>query len=207
MKALVVIQGISGYEYAGIELAQSRFPLENYDKRAYVQTEEVFDAYIPKIIRYIPILNTLFDIAIDFLTFMFKKEARKKACKLVNKHITKLQEDGYVVDVIAHSLGTIIVLASGNKKKSVLVDNFYCYNSPLSAKLGIGRLFRNFIKHFGNRFYCNKLEYVYSKNDLLSGDFNIEVAESLKDTSTETEFINTNSGHSFKKALDVIYKR
>lgn len=183
-RALIAVQGINSDNYILHELTSSKFPRENYQKIVAIPTEEIFDRTIPGFIKMIPYFNKFYDQYLaDIRAFFKDKEARMNACRFVRNQIKALQNDGYTVDVIAHSLGTIIVMCAGPQTGRLLeVNSFLCYNSPLG--FGIfpgGILVRSFTRKFMRNFKAVKLEYIYSSKDVISRDYKSPVAEIINE--------------------------
>lgn len=179
-RALVAVQGINSENYILHELVYSKFPREDYQKIVAIPTEEIFDRTIPDWIKVVPFLNKWYDqYYADLHAFFGDKEARINACRFVRNQIKALQNDGFTVDVIAHSLGTIITICSGPQTGALLqVNNFFCYNSPLGFGIAPGGMMvRAFVRKFMRNFIAKKLEYIYSSKDVISRDYKSAVGE------------------------------
>lgn len=168
MRALVVVQGISKkHGYLAKELYEEAAGtiVKAYDVIAPVNTDQFF-AKISNIPSKIlgPVLS-------DVWNYYTNGKARREACREVRKTITELQSKGFEVDILAHSLGTVITLCSGGNSpaRAVSVVNVYL----LACPLGIGNLFARMktnghTERYSNNFVCKNLFYFWSEKDYVS---------------------------------------
>lgn len=103
----------------------------------------------------------------DYFKIIGNKEIMKKCTALVEQEILDAKAKYGKVDVIAHSLGTLILLASCSR-----VNNVLLLGSPLSSRFWSIRTTANkFFEKNGN-CKCNSLLYCHSKNDIVgTNDF------------------------------------
>ena len=129
-KAIVLVQGISSREdYISKSIKDSNFDLSIYDKIVVVRTEEFFEKNTPwymKPFKIIPVANSWADKLGDVLIFMTQKKGRVGACRKVRMAIQKLQKNDFEVELLTHSLGTIITLVCGPNN----LDNKKNYKNP-----------------------------------------------------------------------------
>ena len=213
MKALVILQGIndnSGYLLPEIE--KSTFDSSIYDKIVYINTEKYFDhgkRNLPFYLSWIP--NKQKDYLSDIWVFFLKKKIYKKINKEVTNTVIDLQDQGYTVDYLAHSLGTLIALTSGLKRKPVKVDNFYCLNSPLGIEAPIARYFvQRRVKRYDRTFSCNTLYNLYGEKDYISSQMAYSqsiIEETAKLVVTKTHSVGNDmlDAHAASYALNTLY--
>lgn len=149
--------------------------LSPYEKVIYVNTEKIFDEVLNNLPKFMKesvysrrketkdkyenneVRTRLewIDYAVDIWAFFGNKKIYDRVTSKVRKRVEKLQSEGYTVDILAHSLGTMIALHSG-----AVVNNFFCLASPM----GISNTFLRKAIHWHYNKSPNKLK---SKNTLV----------------------------------------
>jgi hypothetical protein len=162
-KCLIVVPGISkvgnymNLDEAGVEL--------DYDQVIYFDTDKTFDNY----------LFNLFTDKWDFIPYFTKKKMRQEVCTRLNNLINMNRRRYERVDVLSHSLGTIIALECGKRDSSVAVDKLVCLQSPLNNSW-YGWYVKNHVKKYHYNLTAKEVYFTYNKKDW-------KVANSHKDFS------------------------
>lgn len=107
MKYLLVIQGISESKNYLLEHAKDSGLFNQYNKIINIKTEDILDDSIYTII---PWFGDRFG---DIIQYYEDTSKRIQLSRQVRKQIINNQEKGVVVDILAHSLGTVMALTSG----------------------------------------------------------------------------------------------
>jgi len=157
-KALLLVQGINEGKYIKDEVLQSNFDTSSFDKIKVIDTEGIYDRS-----KKNPLLfwrrNKIWDKYGDVIQFYVTpfSNKRKAICRRIRDRVKALQGEGYEVSVLAHSLGTTMVMSS-----KVRIHDFYCFGSPVGFFIGFLRGFilnhlKRFIKHFSvvNFMFCS----------------------------------------------------
>jgi hypothetical protein len=180
-KSLIVVQGINDKVYLMEAIKRSTFNTDAYKEVVEVATERVLDDHMNKFFKWLPFYDRVSDIK-----YLFSKSLRIDCTHEIYKTVGEMRGLGRDVDVIAHSLGTLMILNS-----PVEVNNVYLIGSPLSMA-GISRLVRWKTKN--TYMTCTRLFYVYSPLDPICHFYTPEVKEFLK--SYNVIPIVSTSGHS-----------
>lgn len=201
MKALILIQGInkkSNYLLDGIDPVAS-----GYDKIFYAKTERLFDVVkdsLPFYLMWIP--DKYKELLADLLGFFKNKYIRRAIDYEIIDKIHEFKSNGYEVDILSHSLGTLIALALGNKDNKVSINNLYFLNSPLGIDLKSLRLYVKFkMSKFSKHFRCNKVYNVWSDDDFVSKDMNKSLKFIEKRSDQSVHLIVKNGGHDHKNSI------
>lgn len=170
MRALVLVQGINEDRYLKPAVkSMSSFNSDLYDKIVQVKTEQVFDE---SFFKFLP----GYDKYGDIYQYFKKDKVRRKVSRRVTKIVDKLRKMGYTtIDLMAHSLGTVISLTSKAK-----VDTAILMGSPLS--FGVPFLDSQVRKHTKKYLGLqpDKLYYLWSPNDRVCKHYNKDVKKLLK---------------------------
>lgn len=200
-KVLIVVQGINGeHDYLYKQVLENRWLVRQYDEIINAETELVFDGKKQKKSGFVR------DHLGDVWQFYKKDDKRIKACRTVRQAITKAKSLGHKVDVIAHSLGTVITLCSGSNKPgdTLLVNKFFMMGSPLGFafrpfRRGIPFFFQGTIPHteqYSYNFKANEIYYLYSSNDKVSKVFDDRILLILgARCSDSAKIYQTNTSH------------
>ncbi|NQY58449.1 hypothetical protein [Cognatishimia sp.] len=168
MKALAIIQGINEENrYLDKDLTDL---YKNYQKVVYINTEKYFDSVkrnLPWYLRFIP--NKYKDYAADIWGYFTNRYVFDIVNTECNSQIGKLLNQGYEVDVFAHSLGTVITLCLGKKIEKLRLNTFFCIASPMGFFLKSVRLYIKYKlwRNSGNIFF-EDIVNIYGENDLIS---------------------------------------
>lgn len=173
-KALVLVGGICKKPYIEADVKGSDFNTSEYTL-FLSPTEDIFDKSL------ISKMNDRFG---DVIQYFKSHDQRKEACRVTRNLIRKLQADGYEVSVLAHSLGTIITLTCGslNDENPVKVDQCWLFGSPLGFSKwvpGLGLYVRNHTRKYIQNFYANKINYIHSTRDFVSGSWRKPIKDIL----------------------------
>lgn len=204
MRALILIQGINkkgNYLLDGIGHIAS-----HYDKIFYAKTERTFDVIkdsLPFYLQWIP--DKYKELLADLIGFFKNKYTRKSINFHISDKIDEFKALGYEVDILSHSLGTLIALALGSKKKKVTVNTLFMLNSPLGIDSKILRLYvkANMLR-FSKYFYCRDLQNVWSDNDFVSKDMAKSLKFVEKRADQSTHYSVKNGGHDHKNSIKKI---
>lgn len=184
-RAVVLIQGIndnSGYLLPAVK--ESNFTLDQYDKKVYINSEKYFDKVkksLPFYLAWIPSKQK--DYLADLWGFFVRKDTRKQINKEVIASIRALEVDGYEIDIIGHSLGTLIALTCGNKKNNIFINNYYCLNTPLGIESPIARfVVQRTVKKYNKHFKCKNLYNLYGTGDYISSK--VKKSQSILESQT-----------------------
>lgn len=206
-KVLIVVQGINDEpDYLYKQVINNRWLANRYDEIINAKTEYIFDGKKKKKSGFLK------DTIGDVYQFYKKDNKRIEACRTVRKAITKAKSLGHKVDVIAHSLGTVITLCSGSNKPgdTISISNFYMLGSPLGFcfrpfRRGIPFYFPGTIPHterYSYNFKAAKIYYLYSNKDKVSKVFDDRILPILSSrTNSPTEIYQTGTSHSSEEYL------
>lgn len=203
MRALVIYGGIAKNYYAKKELLGIN-EIQNNLKNNYDEVIEFgYEIILDNKFRYIPkmVYNhlRLLDKHGDWIQFATCKRTRTELRQGFKQLIEALQEKGYVVDVIAHSLGTWGCLGT-----PVSVNNLHLFGSPYSSKSFITRnTVRNELKSCPYLIKAKNLVYVWNKDDFVSG--HLPKLDILSNVSKFNQVFEKGHGHSFKDYAKIIY--
>lgn len=176
-KALVLIQGISDVRYLDKAILDSNFDTSSYNKVIQVPTEAIFDS---SVVNKIPLLGPKYG---DIWQYFTQKAQRKKVNREARLMIKKLRVDYDEVDVLSHSLGTIIALTCRAK-----INTLFCFGSPISFKLlGVGKYVQNHVKKYQQNKegtektkVMNKLYYIWDTSDFVCKYYNKTIQKLLR---------------------------
>lgn len=210
-KALLIVDGIRSKPGIRQDIKNSKFPTKGYDKIIRAKTEEIFDTTVPWYIRWIPFVNNWYDQFISDIWALFRnKTARMAVCREVRSQIRILQAEGYEVDVLAYSLGTLIALtcASQANSEKTQVNHLSLYNSPLGFAVPfLGGKCRKFVRKYGKNFLANKIECVYGEKDLVSKNCKKKASGLLAHFSLDKiKFFVTKEKHDLITNINARYK-
>ena len=140
MKALIIIQGIND---------KPRYMLEDlasiaakYECVYYAQSEKYFEVVkenLPIYLKWLP--PHVKDYAADIWGYLNNRYVAGMINAEITNEILNLTTQGYKVDVVAHSLGTLITLCLGTEDRNIELNTFYCLNSPIGIGLKTLRLY------------------------------------------------------------------
>jgi|CXWL01.1.fsa_nt_gi hypothetical protein len=213
-KALLTVQGINeNPSYLHSHVVKKFDIVNKYDLIENAETELVFDkAWYTRI----PVLGGhWFSQRIgDVIQFFTQKESRKAACRKVRNKILSLQERGYVVDIVAHSLGCQIVLCCGpSNKMPIAARNLFLMAPPLGFGINLAKPlnFRDKIvehtKKFGHRISFENVCAFWSQKDLVCRALGKDLAarnEIISVTNKSISFTETKTGHSDEEYLNFV---
>jgi hypothetical protein len=167
-RALLVVQGInSNPRYLVEDIADFRNIKKTYDEILNAPVERIWNkSWISKI----PFVGNKYG---DIISFYTNEKARIQASTVVADRIYELQKAGLEVDILAHSLGTVITLCCGPQfhldRPPVIVRNFYCLNSPIGISIPVVRgKALSHAERFSTNFMANKIYNLYASNDKIS---------------------------------------
>lgn len=191
-RALVVVQGIHEELYAKNALKKSKLDIGQYNEIRFIDTEEVFDAWSPKI--------KWWDKFGDVVKFYLNVNRRKAVCRKVTKTVGQLQKVNYEVDILAHSLGTVITLCS----KARNVRRLYLLGSPLSFGIPFAASYiRQHTRKYMKNFSCEEIFYIWSPKDFVCKHYKNVVAKLLAKTNPKTIVnIKSDSKHNLTDYID-----
>lgn len=194
-KALVLVQGISNKVYIQQDVESVKSAFKNYDKIKVAPTEGIFDKSI---------VSKLSDRFGDVVQYFKSHKQRKDACAKVRRTIESLQEEGYEVDVLAHSLGTLMTLTSGRSvelDKSTSVNKVFLFACPLGMVWPMGFYARNHTRKFIQNFKAKEIVYCYSPRDFVSKKWGKSIKDILLLASNNIKSIELDCSHSLKEYL------
>lgn len=186
-KSLIVVQGINDKVYLVDAINRSNFKTDAYKEFIEVGTEKILDDHVNKFFKWLPFYDRLSDIQ-----YLFKRRVKNECTHEIYKTVGNMRSLGRDVDVIAHSLGTLMVLNS-----PVELNNVYFIGCPLSM-MGISKLVR--WKTSNSYMTCKRLFYIYSPVDPICHFYNNKVKDFLK--SYNVIPIVSTSGHSATEYLN-----
>lgn len=196
-KCLIVVPGVQSPDHKNkkdkpinyMRLEENSVFLEDYDKVIYFDTELTFDKS----------LTAKIADKLDFIPYFLNKKMRKEVCTRLNNTITQARTRYDSVDILAHSLGTIISLECGKKKSPVNIDNMVCLQSPIS-NFFYGWYVSNHVKKYKYNLNVGMALFTYNKKDWRVANTKKNL-NYLKDEIKTIGQINAGSGHNWKKAL------
>ena len=140
MEALIIIQGIND---------KPRYMLEDlaniaakYECVYYAQSEKYFEVVkenLPIYLKWLP--PHIKDYAADIWGYLNNRYVAGMINAEITNEILNLTTQGYKVDVVGHSLGTLITLCLGTEDRNIELNTFYCLNSPIGIGLKTLRLY------------------------------------------------------------------
>lgn len=131
----------------------------------------------------------------DYFKIIWNKTVMKRVTKLVEREIAQAKSSyGDKVDVIAHSLGTLILLAS-----DVTVDNAYLLGSPLTSRHWSIRHAANDFWNNNDNLVANNINYCFSENDIV-GTHALNHYQAFRNIDCDPVT------HSFSEYLDILLK-
>lgn len=194
-KALLLVQGVNHGIYLKDALNEVNFNFANYDEVVEVPTEEVFDGRVLKNKK-----TNIWDWVGDAYQFYAYRMKRKAVCKLTRNYILDLQENGYEIDAIAHSLGCQILITCGSQKKDhvqVKVNKTILLGSPMGLGFRpLRALIRSQAKRFSKNFYTKQMNYFWSSEDFISKIYDDQVAQITESLNQEYLQIDCKTSHS-----------
>jgi len=198
--ALIIIQGINDKrEYMKPTLQVTKKFFARYNAKEYMYTEDIFDSTI----------TSKFVDRADFIPYFFNGKKRKQVCKLVNEKIATLMALGYEVDVLAHSLGSVIALQSGRKSIPILVNKMITLQSPIHNWI-YGWFVRMKVRKFSGGLTVKHFITTWNKKDRLvaGGDLNMnKFIKSLKSTIMSFFQYEAGNGHDWQIVLKDLIKK
>lgn len=205
MKALVIIQGINDKPKYMLEDLSSI--LVKYDYVYYAQTEKYFEVVkdnLPVYLKWLPL--HIKDYAADIWGYLNNRYVAGMINAEITNEILNLVTQGYEVDVIGHSLGTLITLCLGTADRCVKLNTFYCLNSPIGIGAKTLRLYIKSYLFFRRR--CVKFANIYNiygTDDFISKE--MANADKLLGKRTENVIsIARKGGHSHVDSIKIIEK-
>ena len=210
-KALVLLQGIATKHYIEKALVDSAIPTDQYDLIEYIPTEKYLDkgSWFSWILLRVPFIRKHWDRFGDIFRYFYNKKTRKKVCSVVNEYISELKKKDYEVDILSHSLGSIIGLTCGKKKSPLSVGKFYAFGSPLGFAF---KPFRSIVNKHVDKYSYNlsgeRFHLVFNDEDIVSKkEINIKGKKKINDIfkSSFISFPDIGDGHSVKSYLQDFY--
>jgi hypothetical protein len=205
VKALVIIQGINDKPKYMLEDLSGI--LVKYDYVYYAQTERYFEVVkdnLPVYLRWLPL--HIKDYAADIWGYLNNRYVAGMINAEITNEILSLITQGYEVDVIGHSLGTLITLCLGSNDRSIELNTFYCLNSPIGIGAKTLRLYIKSYLFFRRR--CVKFANIfniYGTDDFISKE--MANADKLLAKRTENVIsIARKGGHSHVDSIKIIEK-
>tara|TARA_R110000822_G_scaffold218065_1_gene352543 strand:+ start:5540 stop:6187 length:648 start_codon:yes stop_codon:yes gene_type:complete len=179
-KTLILVQGINQEpDYLYKEVMANNFLSNQYDEIINAPVEFIFDGKKQKKSGFWK--DTLGDI----WQFYKKDDKRIAACRIVRNTILKAKSLGNQVDVLAHSLGSVITLCAGSNKAgdTLTINNLFMLGSPLGISFkpfrrGITFFFPGTIPHteqYSYNFRATQIHYFYSNKDKVSKVFDSRI--------------------------------
>lgn len=196
--ALITIQGISSRSSYLYDLVKDD-PLfaTKYQKIVDSPIDEVFSKKKPMWIKFFGKFGDSLDDLVDLL---YHTEERIAACLMTRNIIRGLQLDGYTVELLCHSLGTLIALTCGPRTASspIIVDTIYLMGCPMGIRNLPMRIKTNaYVERYGANFTTRKLHYLFSEEDKVSCRLKARTISILESRSMEDPLIHhTNTKHS-----------
>lgn len=189
-KALVLIQGIHESEYIRNSLDESKYPLKEYDRISVVKTEEQFDKYSFDM--------KFWDKYGDFIKYFLNPFRRRKVVKEATQVIKELSSSGFTVDVMAHSLGSLIALSTKTKIRQLLL-----FGSPIAFFNGwVARICRLTIGRKIRKMDIQSIFFCWSKNDLICNNFSEKIKNFLSKAKVKQVFgLESGSDHTLSQYL------
>lgn len=176
---------------------------EGYDIVEYAETEEVFDVVkdnLPFYFKWLP--ATLKDYFADLWGYFTNRYIKSLIDTRITNTVLRLQMAGYEVDILAHSLGTVIAMCLGTKDRPLKVENFYSLNSPIGISLRTARLWvkaKLFIKARHIKF--KKSYNVYGEDDFISKEMDKNGQNIFARMSDAVITLPHKYDHDYKKSL------
>ncbi|MEB3150311.1 MAG: hypothetical protein VKL60_15025 [Sphaerospermopsis sp.] len=215
-RALLTVQGINnkqGYLYE--EVSKATWLTEQYEFITDAQTDKYFsDKMKTSIAKGLNAITLNQWSRLGDVWYFFKNAlAREQVAKAVGRRITILQDQGYEVDVIAHSLGNLITICSSDAERDLKVNNFYSLANPLFIKI---RALRKgwfglpgvlpYVAVNRNKFSAKKITALWSNSDLVAGKYDSASHNLLRNISDEEPELReiSGTGHSTAKYLDYL---
>ncbi len=197
-KALVIVQGINNKQgYLRETIAQFPQFKEYYQRIIDIETDKYFDKHMSFLFKpFRSIGRTLADV----WEFYKNNAARMEVCRETRSQIQNLQALGYEVDIIAHSLGTVIALCCGPNSpvNPIKVNRTILMQSPLGIANLIARMKTNsHTERYSKNFTTKELYYTWSEEDYVSKKFTARVLDILISKAEASPVIlATGYGHS-----------
>ena len=170
-KVLLLVQGISDEaNYIG-KAVRAEFPIEGYAKVINIKTEKALDeaakTSTPFWMKMLP--KKVKDKGYDIWGFFTNKTAHAWVTSLVRDEIQTWQDKGYDVDLLGHSLGTLIILCSGAKVNPVKVNKFYSFSSPCGFEFAPLRYFVKWhVWRKSTKFRAKQIINVWGDDDYIA---------------------------------------
>ena len=208
-RALVLVEGITDKPGYIEDIVKASPIASNYDEIKRAKTEEFFDKKTPWYLKPFSKIDAVDKFA-DMKVFLKSHQGRVGACRTVRFLIQRLQRDGYEVDVLSHSLGTIITLVCGPnlRNEAVVVKRLMLYASPLGLAIPPLRAeIENFTRRYLRNFYTEEEQkYVYGTEDLVSKVYREESVGQILDLirgkeETKKEIKAVKAGHSLSNLI------
>lgn len=202
-KALVLVQGISRSSYIKKDIEKFKSEFSGYDLIKVAPTESIFDKSI---------ISKISDRFGDVVQYFKSHNQRKLACTVVRNQIRTLQNDGYEVDVLAHSLGTLMTLTcgglDGSKNPLVEVNKVMLFACPLGMKvpgMPIGLYVRNHTRKYIQNFKAKEIQYTWSKRDFVSASWSKAIKDILLLASPNVQSLELDCDHALEHYLGDLY--
>jgi hypothetical protein len=164
-----------------------------YDAVEYVYTEDIFDKSW---------FSKLFD-KLDFIPYFLNESKRQKVCRLVNEKIASFAVLGYEVDILSHSLGSIIAMQSGRKTFPIKVNNMICLQPPTNSKI-YGGYVRSQVLKYSSDITINNLILTWNTKDTAVANTAIDIkkmAKSFKGVINTVKQYKLGKGHDWELVL------
>ncbi len=212
-RCLVLVEGIT--EEAGyIERVIMNSPIaSNYDEIVRAKTEEFFDKQTPWYLKWVENVKPLqesIDKFADLKVFFESHQGRIGACRTVRFLIQRMQQKGYEVSTLSHSLGTIITLTCGPnlRDEAITVKETMLYASPMGLAFPplrdkVLNFTRRYMRNYGTE---EKIKYVYGTKDIVSKNYSEDNQGQILDLTcsreeTKKEIEAKAEGHSLAKLI------
>lgn len=132
----------------------------------------------------------------DFIKFFLNKKRARAVTRELEQVIWRLQEKDQFIDVWAHSLGTIILLCSRVKVRSVKL-----FASPLGLDWRIPRKWVQEYVRDNKALYPGSIEYYWSKNDFVSCEMDQDVKNIMSSFMCPVAYYEYETSHSILEYL------
>lgn len=202
MKALIIIQGVNSKPHYLLEGLDPFIEALGYlpTNVHYSCTECVFDKQVNKLPLYFKWLPLeVKDYLSDLWGYFLNSRVKSEINTGLTNTVLRYSRAGYEVDILAHSLGTVIALCLGSNDRKLDLNTFYCLNSPLGLNSVVGRLWVKLkILLSGRNIKFKEICSVYGEKDFISSKMDNSI---LGIFSSNVMQVKHSGGHSHKESL------
>ena len=163
--------------------------LFKYDQIIHFETERTFDKS----------LTAKFADNLDFIPYFLNKKLRKEVCTRLNDLIKMSSFKYGEIDILSHSLGSIVALECGKKDSSIKVNSINCLQSPLHNRW-YGWFIKNHVKKFCYGLSATAISFTYNKKDWRVANVRKNL-DYLDEVSDNVNQYDCGKGHSWTHAL------